>query len=192
MFNNGFNVHDHLKSLTVPELQLLAQKDRLGFSICILNLEHDLNVGNIIRSAHLTGVQNVFIVGKSGYDSRSTVGSHNYTNVVKLKADPEDVHQVYERLRQLEQMNFSVIAVDKTDKSQELTNDLVKCIVRNSSWNCFSPLLVFGNEQMGIPKEILEKYPVVHLRQLGVIRSYNVSSAASIVMYKFMEGYLSE
>ena len=75
---NGFNVHDEYKNMTVEEMKQLSDNDRLNFSVCLFNIEYDLNVGNCVRSAHILGAKNIFVIGKHRFDSRSTVGAKNY------------------------------------------------------------------------------------------------------------------
>ena len=48
------------------------------------------------------------------------------------------------------------------------------------------PCLVFGNENQGIPQNILDEcVTTLSLLQRGVLRSMNVSAAAAIAMYVF-------
>ena len=79
-----YNVHDHLKAYDVPTLKDITEQDRLPFAVCIINLVGDLNTGIIIRTANLMGAEKVFVFGRRRYDRRSTVGSHNYVDVVQV------------------------------------------------------------------------------------------------------------
>lgn len=49
---------------------------------------------------------------------------------------------------------------------------------------CDEDVLLFGNEQTGLPPAWLERWPdrTVYLPMLGPIRSYNLSNSAAIVM----------
>ena len=64
----SFNVHDSYKDLSVEDLKLVSNVSRLPYSVCLMNLEYDLNIGNCIRSAHIFGAERVFIFGRRRYD----------------------------------------------------------------------------------------------------------------------------
>lgn len=186
-----YNVHDNLKEHPVEVLQAISQRDRLPFSIMLMNFEHDLNIGNCIRSAHLLGAESVIIFGKRKIDSRSTVGAHNYLNLVKvavdMDGDPEEAPVISAFENIIKQMNISPIYIDKTGNSQDIMSaDFAMNIktIRQYTPNRI-PCLIFGNEATGIhPHTITQGAKFYHIKQRGVIRSFNVASAASIVMFR--------
>jgi tRNA G18 (ribose-2'-O)-methylase SpoU len=192
--SNGFNVHDNLKDKTVEELKVISQQDRLPFAVCCLNLEYDLNIANVVRSAHLCGAEKVFIIGNNKFDRRGCVGSQNYTNIEVVKLDGIDLTLNFEKflVGKLLSENYLPIVIDKTENSYTIENfeEKYKKIHQNLK-DCGSvlinpkPCFIFGNENLGVP-EFLRKFPYwsFHIPQLGVIRSFNVSSAAAIVMYE--------
>jgi len=175
-----YNVHENLKSLDVAQLQELSKQSRLPYSVCLMNLEYDLNIGNCIRSAHILGAERVFIFGKRKYDSRSTVGAHNYIDVVKYDfqelTDESVIGAKFEEM--VTSYKLRPIIIEKTDISEDI-RDIPKFSMTDNM------CLVFGNEQNGIPECISSKYPCYHINQRGVIRSMNVASAAAIAMYEF-------
>lgn len=177
----SYNVHDYLKGMSVEELQVLSARDRIGFSIMLMNFEHDLNIGNCIRSAHLLGVNTVIIFGKNKIDSRSTVGAHNYLNLVKVAVDldKEDVVDAFKQI--LMRLKMKPIYIDKTPGSEDIESQNFKTTLLNNYG--MQPCLIFGNEATGIHPAI-KATPCYHIKQYGVIRSFNVASAASIAMYK--------
>lgn len=180
----SYNVLDSLKHLELDELKTLSKETRLPFSICLLNLEYDLNIGNCIRSAHIFGAETVFIFGKRKYDSRSTVGAHNYINVVKYDFDDlTDTSLIESKFDSMIQTyNLNPLVIEKTDNSIPIT--FFKTISRQKT-----PCLVFGNEQSGVPTVISDKYQCFEIPQRGVIRSLNVASAAAVAIYEFSKYY---
>jgi tRNA guanosine-2'-O-methyltransferase len=42
-----------------------------------------------------------------------------------------------------------------------------------------------GSESDGVPAEYIKKFPTLTISQYGLVRSLNVQTAASIVMYEF-------
>ena len=167
-----FNVHDHLKNYDVPTLKDITDRDRLPFAVCIINLVGDLNTGIIIRTANLMGAEKVFVFGRRRYDRRSTVGSHNYVDVVQAGGFDDDGYVDPVKFHKLMTENnytpvmietggacISTFSTDKIDKK---------------------PCLVFGNEGEGIHPDILRQGKIYSIPQRGVIRSLNVSSASYI------------
>ena len=144
MAQSGFNVHDNLKNLSVPELRKICDSDRLPFAMCLLNVTGDMNCGSLIRTACLFGAEKVSVVGRRKFDRRGLVGSNNYILAIRN--------------------GNSIVGYRK-------------------------PMLVLGNENRGIPSNILNTYKeyndsfVVSIPQKGVLRSMNVSCAGSIVCW---------
>jgi len=175
-----FNVHDSYKDLSVEELKHVSNTTRLPYSVCLLNLEYDLNIGNCIRSAHIFGAERVFIFGRRRYDLRSTVGAHHYINIVKYDFDEltndEVICTQFENM--VSEYNLAPLIIDKTNDSRDISDSQIYI-------DDVTPCLVFGNENAGIPTCLTDKYPCFHIPQRGVIRSLNVASAAAVAMYEF-------
>lgn len=181
-----YNVHDNLKEHSVEVLKAISIRDRLPYAIMLMNFEHDLNIGNCIRSAHLLGCESVIIFGRNKIDSRSTVGAHNYLNLIKVAVDMEAPNSVRDAFRDIMQkMKMYPIYIDKISGSSDINTDHFKSAVIDRYERNSIPCLVFGNEATGIhPQAVLTDSKFFHIKQRGVIRSFNVASAASIVMYR--------
>lgn len=189
---NNFNVLDEYKDKTIDELKVISDDDRLSFSVCLFNLEYDLNIGNCVRSAHLLGARNVYVFGRHRVDARAAVGAKNYTNIIRHTFDkPENMTDdeiAVEFWKMKVKQDIFPIFIEKTTTSKPISdmNDyLIKStILKNISHVNIS--LIVGNENRGIPNCILNRYlyPIFHIPQFGVIRSFNVASAASIAMYE--------
>ncbi|MCX6783284.1 MAG: hypothetical protein NTZ20_04865 [Candidatus Levybacteria bacterium] len=189
---NNFNVHDEYKDKTIDELKTISDSDRLPFSVCLFNIEYDLNIGNCVRSAHLLGAKNVYVFGKHRVDARAAVGAKNYTNIIRHTFDkPEDMTDdeiAAEFWKMKLEQNIFPIFIEKTTMSKpivDMNNYITKSIILKDISDA-NICLILGNENRGIPNCILKKYlyPVFHIPQFGVIRSFNVASAASIAMYE--------
>ena len=179
----NLNVHEHLKGRSVAELRKLCDKDRKPFGVCVLNITGELNVGTIVRSALLTGAQKVGIIGRRKYDKRGTVGSYNYIDVDRVDGLNDDgltINPVVFWNWMLEN-NYSPIFVEQ---GGIMLNDIDWRRVTDDMHQKL-PCLVFGNENRGIQDDILNdnRGMIVSIEQCGVIRSYNVASAAAIVMH---------
>lgn len=177
------NVHDHHKHLSVEELRAISQEDRLPFAVCVLNITGELNVGTVVRNAHLTGAERVGIVGRRKFDKRGAVGAENYVIIDRIDA-LEDDHVNIDPApfwSWIDQHHYVPFFVEQggTDIGYVHWGEIrAKIFPRKIC-------LVFGNENRGIDARILRdpRGQVVSLAQRGVIRSFNVASASSIAMY---------
>ena len=181
------NVHDEYKSLTIEERRTICDREQLPYEVAIINVTGELNVGNVIRSASLCGARKVHVLGRRKFDKRGTVGAEKYIDVVRENfiSDLEiDIPGIVSYFAQNKLFPIFVEQYDgmKLDYHRHVIDDLI-------NWNQ-TPTFVFGNENRGIPKELIEAFsgvPVVfELKQRGVIRSFNVGSAAAIVLYQVM------
>jgi tRNA(Leu) C34 or U34 (ribose-2'-O)-methylase TrmL len=183
--NGPRNVHDHLKNMSVDELQEYSRKDRLPWHTACLNVTGDLNVGAMIRTSHCMGASSVMIFGRQKIDNRSLVGSANYINVEKIK-DQSDEFSSQRFFWTMRERNLTPIFVEigglplpRVDWKSKL--DAI------SHQGC-QPCMVMGNETGGIPQEMIwsclpiANSFVVSIPQRGVIRSMNVSVAHSMVV----------
>lgn len=178
------NVLDEYKHLSIEERIQISKSDRLPYDVCLLNLTGELNVGTIIRSAYLLGAEKIWCVGRRKFDKRSTVGVEHYINI--------------ERVSGL--VNDEILEIDvDIFKNIVYSKDYIPvcCETRGVALGSFNwnniigkkrPLLIFGNEGKGIQNNILNEVEKlngikVSIPQRGVMRSFNVSSAASIILY---------
>ena len=184
MIDNGFNVRDEYKSLTDVELKEISNNDRLNYSILFLNLEKNLNVSNLIRTGHLMGASNFFIIGSTRYDRRGTVGSQNYINIKRIECDPSD-ESVISCINKISQdYNMKMVFLEQSENSIDLSSIEFFDVIKDN--HC---CIVIGNEGTGISKDVISNCAtkVVEINQLGVIRSINAAVAGGIVMYKIKE-----
>lgn len=183
--NSPLNVHDHLQSLSIEELKVISQQDRLPWHTACLNVTGDLNVGTMIRTSHCLGASSVLIFGRQKIDNRSLVGSANCIQVERIKVH-DDVFAPKRFTQSFLERNLVPIFVEIggvpiDDVDWKTTIDAIN---RRGS----QPCLVMGNETGGIPKDLigacLPATPngfVVSIPQRGVIRSLNVATAHAIV-----------
>ena len=191
-----------------------ASPDTLPFAVCVLNVHGSLNAGAIMRTATLCGCRKMIIFGRRKYDKRSAVGAQHYIEVDRVSGleDPESAHEQKTHLEK-EDYNLSAEAfydcmveggylpvfVEQCADSLVLSDVNVLHILKQPEVvsGALLPCLVFGNEQTGIPPNIIAtraRFPTsyaVELRQLGPLESFNVSSCASIVLYRVMETFLT-
>jgi tRNA G18 (ribose-2'-O)-methylase SpoU len=175
------NVHDNLKTLTVPEIKNHYIENSIPAAIGMTHVSHDFNLGNVIRSANFFGFKEVFYIGgKKGFDRRSTVGCHNYIPLHFFRTEEEFIESIYGK--------YELICIENNipefkDKTMSIFDD-------NAYY--FSvmlpPLFLFGEEQLGISKFLLEKAKIIWtIPSNGTVRSLNVGSCAAIVMAMYKD-----
>jgi len=183
-----YNVGDLYKDHTLEQNRAICQVDRLPFSVGMINVTGELNVGMALRSASLLGAENFYIFGRRKFDSRSTVGAENYINVKQIVFD-DPIHADEELLVYLQKLHIH-------------HHDVVICEhggaqLGTFSWNDIgvyptknhTPLFLFGSESHGVPQIISDEraFTKVSIGQRGVLRSFNVSAAMAIVCWDYIK-----
>lgn len=183
--NNGFNVHDELKTLTVEKLREKTQQNLKRFEVMCLNVLGDLNISTIIRSSHLFGARRVHVFGRRRIDNRGLVGAQNYTVVEKVEGLLDDGVTIDANAfwRYMDQERLYPIFVEQGGSN--VYEFLWAEAVRDAASLGRTMCLIMGTENSGIPSTILKDVDMVNqavsIPQSGVIRSFNVSMAFSVV-----------
>lgn len=175
------NVREEYKNNSVEENQKIARSFTKNFAVATFDLKGDLNLGVIMRTAHLTGAKDFFILNHRQWDRRSAVGVHNYINVEK--------HDECKDWKSTENLllnrGYYPVVVEQGGKSMHQWMIYLKQVEKDHKENNLTylyPCFIFGPEDKGFD----ETWPRhIELEQTGVTRSYNVSAAASIVLYNW-------
>ncbi len=161
------NVIDRYKG--APLEDIVADLDAHGstLQIAIDNVEHDFNMGTIVRSANAFGVRHVHVVGRRQWNKRGAMMTDKYLHV-HYHATTDDFLAAVE--------GAPLIAVDNVAGSRPLSQvELPQ-----------NAVLLFGAERSGIRAELLAgAAAVVAIEQFGSTRSLNVGVAAGIAMYEW-------
>lgn len=178
--SNHWNVKEEYKGKSLEELRAIRKADLLPFAVCAINITGDLNLGIMMRSACLLGAERFIIFGRHSYDRRTTVGSHNYMEIVKAgsidRGGGLDIdYKEFEPT--LAKYNYHPVFLETGGEPLDKFHFV-------HTFGDTDPCLVFGNEGLGIPAWLMVNHPVVSVPQGGVLRSFNVSAAASIAMYE--------
>lgn len=178
---NSWNVCDEYKTKTLKELKAIQAASSLPFAVCAFNVTGDLNLGIMMRTACLAGAERFIIYGKYGYDRRTTVGAHNYIDIVKAGSiDRGGSLEINCSAFEPTIRKFDYVPVFlETSRPTIYEYDPLEDIKTFG----LKPCLVFGNEGMGLPEAITcgarHQYCIP---QRGVLRSLNVCAAASIAI----------
>ena len=188
MMDQGFNVHDKYKDLSLEELKKIQREETLPYAVCIVNILGDLNVGMMLRSACCFGAERFFIIGRRKFDRRSAVGAQNYMDIVRVKAIDEQIASTFQVEVDSKKVISTITEYGYTPLVFETSGrDIQEMEFIWKQLGLAKPCLIFGNEGYGLPEDLINMVPEKHrvaIPQWGVLRSLNVSAAASIAMYE--------
>lgn len=162
------NLVDEYKGLSNGQVFEALDKKRNPLEIAIENVEHDFNIGSIVRTANSFNVSKVHIIGKKKYNRRGAMCTDKYLEIVH--------HPTIEDFLKTQENRELVAIENNTPRAMPLHD---KNFVQNTT-------LIFGSENNGITKELLEKADDVRfIESFGSTRSVNVGVAAGIAMYEY-------
>ena len=178
-----YNVHTPLQSLSLETVKTLSTATALPVALMLYNLHGDINIGMSIRTAAILGCSDVYLVGKRKYDRRSEVGAKHYIPIHRLPSVEPEFFAANKLLPVLVEQGGT--ALDDFSFKPYLPGRMPE------GWKV---VLIVGSESAGLPKKFMSALasagssgaPIVTISQYGVMRSLNVSIAASIVLYEYV------
>lgn len=165
------NVVDRYRYWTVEAVVADLDTSRHPLHVGFENVEHDLNVGSLVRTANAYNVAGVHVVGRRRWNRRGAMVTDRYLHV-HHHADVADLFDWASGA------GLPVVAVDNVPGSVPIeTHPLPRECV-----------LLFGTESAGLSAAALEgAAAVVHITQHGSTRSLNLGAAAAIAMYAWAQ-----
>ncbi len=172
-----YNVHTVLQPISNDHVKELAKAQAIPLALLLFNLDGNMNVGMILRTAVVFGCSTVYLVGKKHYDARSTVGAKHYLTIHHIPSIDDPVTF-------FDTNNLQPILLEQGGEPLE-TFSFAPYIKQTKKL----PTIVLGCESKGIPSSWLSAKlgPVVSISQMGVLRSLNVSIAGSVILYEYMK-----
>lgn len=165
------NLVDEFKGKSNERVKAELAQKRTGLEVAIENVEHDFNMGTIVRSANNFNVQTVHIIGKKKYNRRGAMCTDKYLDI-KYWSDVKDFMDD-QRARGRE-----TVAIENNVEQAQSIHD--KKFIQKTT-------LIFGSEGNGISNELLSLVDDVRfIESLGSTRSLNVGVAAGIAMYEWV------
>ena len=165
------NLVDEYKGMANEAVYEALDVKRNVLEVAIENVEHDFNIGTIVRSANSFNVSVVHIIGKKKYNRRGAMCTDKYLKIIHWEKNEDFVSDQKARGREL------VAIENNTDRVGPLSE---KRFTDKTT-------LVFGSEGNGISRELLDKCDDVReIESFGSTRSVNVGVAAGIAMYEWV------
>ena len=163
------NLLDEYKGLDNEQVFDALSKKRTPLEIAIENVEHDFNIGSIVRTANSFNVAKVHIIGRKKYNRRGAICTDKYLEIIH--------HPTLDDFLKT-QVGRELVAIENNTPRALPLHD--KKFVQNTT-------LIFGSENSGITQELLAKsHDVRYVESFGSTRSVNVGAAAAIAMYEFV------
>ncbi|MFT4298747.1 MAG: TrmH family RNA methyltransferase [Aeromicrobium sp.] len=143
---------------------------RHGLHVVIENLQHDFNIGSIVRTANAFCVAEVHIVGRRRWNRRGAMVTDRYQHI---RHHPD----VADLVRWSAEANVPLVAVENGPGAESLeTASLPESVA-----------LVFGQEGPGLSPGLLAACGrSLAISQFGSTRSINVGAAAAIAMHAWV------
>lgn len=174
------NLIDEYKGLSNEQVFERLEQKRNRLEIAIFNVEHDFNMGTIVRNANNFNVKKVHIIGRRKYNRRGAMCTDKYLGICYWP-NTEDFFND-QRVR-----NREIVAIENnTERAKPLGK---KKFEDNTT-------LVFGGENGGLSAEFLQKPEVKNkfcgvddvrfIESFGSTRSVNVGVASGIAMYEWV------
>ncbi len=163
------NLIDKYKGMPNEQVFLELEKKRTPLEIAIENVEHDFNIGTIVRSANSFNVSKIHIIGRKKYNRRGAMCTDKYLKIIH--------HNTIESFLSTQKDRELIAIENNTPRARPLSH---KKFIQDTT-------LIFGSENNGISEELLEKAKDVrYIESFGSTRSVNVGVAAGIAMYEYV------
>jgi len=155
----------------------LKTAQKYPISLCAINFRVDDNLGYLVRSAACFGAERLYVVGHVPERSRIKAPSGSLIDYVEI----EQFSRPSEFLTQMEVEGVQIVSAELVEEARPIAS---------YNFNFNRPVcLVVGNEEIGVPSEILARSDVVYIPMPGVGFCLNTSQAANIILYEATKQY---
>jgi tRNA G18 (ribose-2'-O)-methylase SpoU len=144
------------------------------------NIRSLYNVGSLFRTCDGAGVDRLYLCGYTGYPPRKEISK---TALGSEKSVPWERHvDTLALARSLKEKGVALVCLEHTERSRPFRE--VECP--------FPLALVLGNEVEGVTPALRQEADIhVHIPMYGTKESLNVTVAAGIVLYDFVDRFRS-
>ncbi len=170
------NVLDRYRYWRVEAIVADLDERRSPLHVAVENIEHDLNIGSIVRTANAFNVGGVHVVGRRRWNRRGAMVTDAYVDVTH-HPDTDDLRRWALRV------GVPILAIDVVPGSLPIEQYRMPraCV------------LLFGQEGPGLSHEaLIASDAVLSISQYGSTRSINVAAAAAIAMHSWARVHLAD
>src|SRR5699024_989153 len=161
---------DHCRDWSREAIVADLDARRHPLHVAIENLEHDANIGSVVRTANAFAVGAFHIVGRRRWNRRGAMVTDRYQHEIH---HPDAAHLIAWAREQ----GRPLVAIDLVDGAQPIEHTPLPP----------DAVLVVRQEGPGLSREILAAADlVVGITQFGSTRSINVAAAAAIAMHSWI------
>ena len=155
----------------------LKTAKRYPISLCAINFRVDDNLGYLVRSAACFGAERLYVIGDVPERSRIKSTSGSLIDYVEIK----QFSRPSEFLTYMEAEEIQIIAAELVEEARSISF---------YNFNFDRPIcLVVGNEQIGVPTEIIQRSDVVYIPMPGIGFCLNTSQTANILLFEAVKQY---
>lgn len=152
------------------ELKRWLDERRLDYAVAIDNPDKEMNIGNLIRSAHSFLCGEIILIGSRRYRG---AGSHGVERFERMRHFPGRG----EFLDWLPRSGYTPVAVEIHAEAERV--DRFRFPAR--------PLFLLGSELHGLHESLQEAAPrKILIPQFGLVPCLNINIACSIVLYQYV------
>lgn len=173
-YNDKRNILDEFKGLPNEKIKEIIQSRCYPFSVLCQNINYDFNMACVLRSMNaLGGKKMYYLSNKKHFDRRAAMGTYHYTDIEHIK----NINDI-----KILKNKYFFVGVDNIHNSID---------IRYYKYPQDKEILFcFGEEKSSLLPEIVSLCDViVHINQVGSVRSMNLASAATATMYDFTLKY---
>jgi tRNA G18 (ribose-2'-O)-methylase SpoU len=155
----------------------LPEAKKYPISLCAVNFRADENLGYLIRAAACFGANRVYVIGHVPERNDLKASSGSLIDYVEIKqfSTPSAF------IRHAENENIQVVAAELVQGARSLSD---------YTFNFDRDIcLVVGNEEIGVPIEILSIAETVYIPMPGVGYCLNTAQTANILLYETVHRY---
>ncbi len=163
------NVVDQYRYWRVDAIVADLDTKRRPLQVAIENVEHDFNIGSVVRTANAFNVAGVHVVGRRRWNRRGAMVTDRYLHITHHPDPTAFADWAASGGR-------TIIGIDNIPGSVPLETFAlpVECV------------LVFGQEGPGLSQAMQDVCAtILAITQYGSTRSINVGAAAAIAMYEW-------
>ena len=152
---------------------------KFPLSIIANDLTSPLNVGSLFRLCDALGIEKLYLCGDTSAPPNAKISKTSRST--EKYVDYESHQNADALVRTLQDSGSTIIALEITSSSIEISSDEFRTLVTNNKPLC----LVLGSENSGVSESLLSLADVTtHIAMHGNNSSMNVISAASIACFE--------